>query len=139
MKTQESPPTLCLASICMDCADAEVMAAFYSRLLGWEIAARDTPEDRQGGAGWVSLRDPAGGIGLSFQAEAWYQPPVWPEEPGAQTKMIHFDIQVDDLAAAVAYVVAAGGRVAPHQPPDRDDGTLRVMLDPAGHPFCLFT
>jgi hypothetical protein len=30
--------------------------------------------------------------------------------------------------------VAAGGRPAEHQP--RDD--LRVVLDPAGHPLCLF-
>jgi predicted enzyme related to lactoylglutathione lyase len=51
--------------------------------------------------------------------------------------MLHFDIEVDDLEAAVAYVVAAGGTVAAHQPPDRAHD-LRVMLDPAGHPFCLF-
>jgi catechol 2,3-dioxygenase-like lactoylglutathione lyase family enzyme len=113
------------------------MAEFYGRLLGWEVAARDTPATRQGGTGWVALRDGAGGIGLSFQAEEWYQPPVWPEEPGAQTKMLHFDIEVDDLEVAVAYVVAAGGTVAAHQPEDRAHD-LRVMLDPAGHPFCLF-
>lgn len=115
------------------------MAEFYSRLLGWEVAARDTPATREGGAGWVALRDPAGGTGLSFQAEEWYQPPVWPEKSGAQTKMLHFDIEVEDLEAAVAYVVAAGGKVAAHQPKDREHDKLRVMLDPAGHPFCLFT
>jgi catechol 2,3-dioxygenase-like lactoylglutathione lyase family enzyme len=108
VNTQGSRPPLRWASVCIDCADADQMAAFYSRLLGWEIAARDTPATRQGGAGWVALRDPAGGIGLSFQAEEWYQPPVWPEEPGAQTKMLHFEIAVDDLDAAVVYVLAAG-------------------------------
>ena len=131
-------PSLRWASVCIDCADADEMAEFYSRLLGWEIAGRDTPATRKGGAGWVALRDPAGGIALSFQAEEWYQPPVWPEQPGAQTKMLHFDIEVDDLEAAVAYVVAAGGKVAAHQPKDRSHD-LRVMLDPAGHPFCLFS
>ena len=136
--TQESRPALRWASVCIDCADADQMAEFYARLLGWEITDRDTPATRQGGTGWVALRDPAGGVGLSFQAEEWYQPPLWPEEPGAQTKMLHFDIEVDDLEAAVAYVVAAGGKVAPHQPPDRARDQLRVMLDPAGHPFCLF-
>jgi hypothetical protein len=65
----------------------------------------------------LAALDPAGGIGPSFQAEEWYQPPLWPEEPGAQTKMLHFDIEVDDLEAAVAYVVALGGTVAAHQPP----------------------
>jgi len=114
------------------------MAEFYGQLLGWEVADRDTPATRKGGAGWVALRDPTGGIGLSFQAEEWYQPPVWPEEPGAQTKMLHCDIEVDDLETAVAYVVAVGGKVAAHQPKDRAHDKLRVMLDPAGHPFCLF-
>ena len=128
-----------LTTVCVDCGDAEALAAFYGRLLGWEIVARDEPSDRQGGAGWVLLKDPASGVGLSFQAEAWYQPPAWPEEPGALTKMMHLDFEVEDVDAAVAYAVAAGARVAPHQPPGRDPSTLRVMLDPAGHPFCLFT
>jgi predicted enzyme related to lactoylglutathione lyase len=51
--------------------------------------------------------------------------------------MIHFEMSVDDLEAAVALVVEAGGSVAPHQPEDRASGELRIMLDPAGHPFCL--
>jgi hypothetical protein len=59
---------------------------------------------------------------------------VWPEEPGAPEKMIHLDIRVRDLDAAVAHALAAGARLAAHQ--GRDD--LRVLLDPAGHPFCLF-
>jgi hypothetical protein len=59
---------------------------------------------------------------------------VWPEQPGELTKMMHLDIQVDDLDAAVAHALAAGARLAAHQP--RTD--LRIMLDPAGHPFCLF-
>jgi catechol 2,3-dioxygenase-like lactoylglutathione lyase family enzyme len=118
--------------VCIDCADAEELAAFYCRLLGWEITARD-------GEGWISLRDPAGGVGLNIQAEDWYQPPVWPEQPGAPSKMLHFEIEVDDLDAVIAQSVAAGARVADHQPRDRDPAQLRVMLDPAGHPFCLCT
>jgi small subunit ribosomal protein S16 len=47
------------------------------------------------------------------------------------------EIPVDDLPAAIHYVVALGGREASPQPVDRDQGQLRVMLDPAGHPFCL--
>ena len=59
---------------------------------------------------------------------------TWPEEPGAQRKMIHLDIKVEDLEAAAAFALACGARFAEYQ--GRDD--LRVMLDPAGHPFCLF-
>jgi catechol 2,3-dioxygenase-like lactoylglutathione lyase family enzyme len=134
-----SRPSLRLSTVCVDCADSEEMADFYARLLGWEVGFRDSPSNRQGGSGWVSLRNPAGGMGLSFQAEEWYEPPVWPEEPGAQTKMIHLEITVDDLDEAVDHAVAAGARVALHQPTDRAKDELRVMLDPAGHPFCLCT
>lgn len=121
--------------VCLDCADAEVMARFYGAVLGWVVTARDDPDSRLGGSGWIAMRDPDGGIGLSFQAETWYEPPVWPEESGELTKMLHFEMSCDDLDAAVAEVVAAGGRLADPQPPGRDQ--LRVMLDPAGHPFCL--
>ena len=117
--------------VCLDCSDAGELAQFYSRLLGWTVTASD-------GAGWIRIDDPAGGVGLNFQAEAWYQPPVWPEQPGAKDKMLHFEIGVDDLDDAIARVVAAGGRIADHQPEDRRQDQLRVMLDPAGHPFCLF-
>lgn len=134
---RDSAPPACLDGVCIDCADADQLAEFYSRLLGWQIAFRDAPEDRKGGSGWVALRSPSGGIGLSFQAEDWYQPPVWPEEPNARTKMMHFEIGVEDVDAAVSLVIELGGRLAPHQPEDRDPNELRIMLDPAGHPFCL--
>jgi catechol 2,3-dioxygenase-like lactoylglutathione lyase family enzyme len=137
--TENQRPSFHWQAVCIDCADAEELAVFYSRLLGWEITARDTSATRAGGSGWIMMRDPSGGVALSFQAEEWYQPPVWPEEPEVQAKMLHFEIAVDDLEGAVAHVVATGGRTAPHQPADRDPARLRVMLDPAGHPFCLFT
>jgi catechol 2,3-dioxygenase-like lactoylglutathione lyase family enzyme len=123
--------------ICLDCGDAEEMARFYVEVFGWEITGRDAPADRAGGEGWVCVSGPTGGPSVSFQAERWYEPPVWPETDGAQAKMMHFEVAVDDLEAAIELVVAAGGRVAPRQPQDRDPNELRVMLDPAGHPFCL--
>ncbi len=116
----------------LDCSDAETLAAFYSDLFGWEINARD-------GAGWVQARDPDGGVGLNFQAEDAYEPPTWPEEAGRQAKMMHFEVLVDDLEAAVDRALRCGGAQAPHQPHDRDLARIRVMLDPAGHPLCLFT
>ena len=66
-----------------------------------------------------------------------------PEEGELQQKMIHVDVRVtpspkqspeEALAAALDVAVAAGGTPADHQP--RDD--LPVVLDPAGHPLCLF-
>jgi predicted enzyme related to lactoylglutathione lyase len=61
--------------------------------------------------------------------------PVWPAGPGDQQMMLHLDIEVDDLEAAVAHAVAAGAAVADFQPQQ----DVRVLLDPAGHPFCLWT
>jgi catechol 2,3-dioxygenase-like lactoylglutathione lyase family enzyme len=118
--------------VCLDCADAEELATFYRRLLGLEEAARD-------GSDWILMRHPDGGATLSFQAEPWYEPPVWPEVPGTQTKMLHLEVLVDDVESAVEYAVSCGASVAGHQPQDRDPSALRVMLDPAGHPFCLCT
>ncbi|HTT89356.1 MAG TPA: VOC family protein [Acidimicrobiales bacterium] len=133
------PPGIEWRGVCLDCVDAEKMATFYGRLLGWPFTGRDTPEDRKGGTGWVGMKDPEGGVGLSFQAEEWYQPPTWPEEEELQAKMMHLEMSVHDLDTAIAEVVASGGRIAPHQPPDRDQARARVMLDPAGHPFCLYS
>ena len=44
------------------------------------------------------------------------------------------DIGVDDLDAGVAWAVEAGATVEAEQP----QSGVRVMLDPDGHPFCLF-
>jgi catechol 2,3-dioxygenase-like lactoylglutathione lyase family enzyme len=126
MAAQERQPSIAVRTVCIDCADAHETAAFYSRLLGWAIT--DEQPD------WALVRDPNGGTGLSFQAEKWYEPPAWPEEKGRQSKMLHLDLQVDDLDAAVAHAIASGARLADEQPGDR----FRVFLDPAGHPFCLF-
>ena len=128
-------PDIAVRTVCLDCADAHAMAAFYGGLLGWEPTFTE-PD-------WVLMRNPAGGVGLSFQAEPGYRPPTWPEEADLQQKMIHLDVRVtpaegqlpeDALAGALEVAVAAGGTPAGHQP--RDD--LRVVLDPSGHPLCLF-
>ena len=47
---------------------------------------------------------------------------------------LHLDIRVDDLAAATEHALATGARLADFQPQD----DVRVLLDPAGHPFCFF-
>ena len=81
-----------LRTIVVDCADAQRASDFYAKLLGWEKTVVEP--------NWVLMRDPAGGTGLSFQAEEDYVPPVWPEEPGEQQKSEHMDFLVDDLKEA---------------------------------------
>jgi hypothetical protein len=46
---------------------------------------------------------------------------------------LHLDIEVDALEQAVVHEVEVGAEQAEYQPQE----TVRVMLDPAGHPFCL--
>lgn len=117
---------LSLWGIVLDAPDPQQLAGFYQRLLGWEVA-QDEP-------GWVKLRAPEGGPGLSFQQEDNYVRPVWPATPGNQQMSIHLDVRVTDLEAAQAHAVDAGAIVADFQP----QSSVRVLFDPDGHPFCLF-
>lgn len=119
-------PLLTLPGIVLGSSDAQALAAFYRRLLGWTVE-QDEPD-------WVMLSAPGGGPGLSFQTEAAHARPGWRAVPGDQQMMIHLDIEVEDLAAAGAHAVAAGAILAEYQPQDG----VRVYPDPAGHPFCLF-
>ena len=119
-------PTLAVTGTNIDAPDANGLADFYRRLLGW-TARTDEP-------GWVVLQPPGGGHTLSFQTEDRYLRPVWPAGPGDPQMMMHLEIKVDDLEAGVAHAVAQGATLAGFQPQD----DVRVCLDPAGHPFCLY-
>jgi catechol 2,3-dioxygenase-like lactoylglutathione lyase family enzyme len=116
-----------LSSIVLDAPDAHALAAFYRRLLGYETRTEE-PD-------WVVIGPPGAGTCLSFQTEPEYVPPVWPTRaPGDQQMMLHLDIEVDDLARETARALAEGARLAEYQPQD----DVRVLYDPAGHPFCLW-
>jgi catechol 2,3-dioxygenase-like lactoylglutathione lyase family enzyme len=119
-------PVVGLTATVIDAPDPRALAEFYGRLLGWPIG-RDEPD-------WVTLRPPGGGAGLSFQTEGAFARPTWPAGAGDQQMMMHLDIEVDDLEAAGAVAVAAGAVLAEYQPQE----DVRVYLDPAGHPFCLW-
>lgn len=113
--------------VVLDAPDAPELAHFYERLLGWTVFDEEE--------GWATLApSKEAGYNLAFQTEKNYERPTWPSEPGKQTMMLHLDLQVDDLGEAVAYAEECGAQQAPYQPQD----DVRVMLDPAGHPFCLY-
>ena len=115
-----------LSTVVLDAPDAHALADFYRRLLGWEI---ERAEEQ-----WIKISPPDGGTALSFQTEPNYVRPTWPAHAGAQQMMLHLDIRVDDLEVASRHAVAEGAVLADHQPQD----DVRVYLDPAGHPFCLW-
>ncbi|MHA6628301.1 VOC family protein [Pseudonocardia sichuanensis] len=119
-------PTMMLTATVLDAPDPRGLARFYQQLFGWPIVD-DEPD-------WVTLRPPGGGPGLSFQLEELYERPAWPAERERQQMMLHLDIEVEDLDAAVAHALAAGATLAEFQPQEQ----VRVVLDPVGHPFCFF-
>ena len=121
-------PRLRVSHVNLGCRDVPALLDFYQRLLGWEVE-ESSPE-------WAVLRDPAGGVALAFQAEPQHVAPVWPPSgPGDQQMQLHLEIEVDDLAAASAHAEACGAPASAFQPQD----DVRVHVDPAGHPFCLYT
>ncbi|MDQ4068881.1 MAG: VOC family protein, partial [Actinomycetota bacterium] len=77
-------------------------------------------------------------VHINIQGDPRYEPPTWPEQPGKLAKMMHFEVQVEDLDDAISRALKLGGTEATWQPPDRNPERIRVMLDPAGHPLCLF-
>ena len=128
-------PAMRITGPVLDAAEPVALARFYERLLGWTMVECEGPrEGFPAGDGWAKLRSPAGDLKIEFQWERHYAPPVWPPVPGEQQMMIHLDVEVDDLDVGVAWALDAGATVAEHQP----QVGVRVMLDPEGHPFCLF-
>jgi hypothetical protein len=109
----------------IEAPDPSGLAHFYSELLDWPIGHEEP--------GTAILAAPEGSIYIVFQQATDYQAPIWPPAAGEQRPMMHFDFQVGDLDSAVAEALALGATLAEHQP----QKNVRVLFDPAGHPFCL--
>jgi catechol 2,3-dioxygenase-like lactoylglutathione lyase family enzyme len=108
----------------IEAPDPGALARFYADLLGWPIVHEEPG---------TAVLAPQGSTYLVFQQATGYQPPVWPPVDGEPRPMMHLDFQVGDLDAAVAEALALGATLATAQPQEH----VRVLLDPAGHPFCL--
>ncbi|MFF5482120.1 VOC family protein [Streptomyces sp. NPDC012935] len=119
-------PRFTLAATTLDAPDAHELAQFYQELLGWRMRKEEP--------GWVEITSPDGGAGLSFQTEPRFTAPQWPSSRCEQQMMMHLDLEVTDLPSAVDHAVALGATLADVQP----QADVRVLCDPAGHPFCLF-
>lgn len=115
-----------IAGFAYDCKNADALADFYVKLLGWE--------KEFSGSGWAGLRSPQGWI-LAFQELDEYVPPVWPWKVGEQQQMAHIDFLVKNLDESVEHALQCGAKKCETQYYD----TSIVMFDPEGHPFCLST
>lgn len=120
-----SAPAFRYAAVTFDCADPAEMARFYGELLGFPVLF--STDD-------FVLLGREGAAGLGFNRLADYRPPTWPDP--TQEKQAHIELGVDDLDIAEKRVLDLGATKPGFQP---DPERWRVLLDPAGHPFCITT
>jgi len=118
--------TLRQGDVVIDCADHEVIVAFWQAALGWE--RRDVNEQ------YVSLVPPAdqrAGSGPRPLPLLFQKVP----EPKAVKNRVHLDWRSDDRAAEVARLVVLGAREGATR--SLGDLTWTVMSDPEGNEFCV--
>lgn len=114
-------------NVVLDSNNADELSAFYERLLGWTRFSGEeftvlANINQKGFPTWIT-----------FQQVDNYVHPVWPATSDEQQQMEHLDFHVKDVEEAVKHALACGATMSEIQ---YDDG-WRVMIDPAGHPFCL--
>jgi hypothetical protein len=112
--------------VALNAPDARALAYFYRDLFGRPLAA-DEPD-------WCHHARPGGACQPCISGRVLYERPMWPATTGKQQIMMHLDIDVTDLDAAVHDAIPLGAELHVHQP----QADVRVMLDPAGHPCCLY-
>lgn len=117
-------PSILLDGITLDCLpeDLEAMVNFYAKLTGYHAPPLE-PGVMPGVFGPH--------MGINFQPAEDYQRPTFPTEERGQ--MMHIEFYVEDLEEAKAYALSIGAVESPAQFSD----SWHVLLDPAGHPFCL--
>jgi hypothetical protein len=110
--------------VTLDCTEPDVLAEFWAAMLGGEVVFTTAQA--------VGVRTDH--AWLSAMRVDGYRPPTWPED--TVPKQVHLDLGVDDLDAAVTEAERLGATATQFQPAPE---ARRIMLDPAGHPFCLTT
>ncbi len=114
-------------NVVLDSGNADELSAFYEKLLGWTRFSGEeftvlANINLKGFPTWIT-----------FQQVDNYVPPVWPATTGEQQQMEHLDFHVENVEEAVEYALSCGATMSEIQYDER----WRVMIDPAGHPFCL--
>jgi hypothetical protein len=112
-----------LRGVTADCDDPQSLARFYQELTGMSMGFSSDE--------YVALTG-GSGISIGFQRVENYRAPQWPDQQTPQ--QLHLDFAIEDLDAAVDLMLSLGATRPEHQP---GGDRYRVLLDPAGHPFCL--
>jgi predicted enzyme related to lactoylglutathione lyase len=111
-----------LGTVILDCADPAKLAGFYATVTGWQTTYSDDD--------FVFIGDGGAGVQLGFQRIDGYRSAGWPDP----AKHAHLDFKVSDVDSAIEALVAAGATKPEFQP---GKGDWTVLIDPAGHPFCV--
>ena len=114
-------PDLHAHNVVIDCADHDVVVAFWAAALGWEPSRVNEQ--------FVSLRPPPGSdaaFALLFQKVP---------EPKIVKNRVHVDFDTGEMEAEVARLVDLGATVVA----ERSLGSFRwtVVADPEGNEFCV--
>ncbi|WP_413752589.1 VOC family protein [Streptomyces sp. R-74717] len=120
------PVQMKLIAINLDCPDPLALASFYQQATGLE-------SHPQSDAHFAGLNGDDG-LFIGFQRVDDYRAPSWPDQTVPQ--QLHVCFKVEDLDEAEARLLELGAD-KPQQQPNKDK--WRVLIDPAGHPFCLVT
>ena len=94
--------------VVLQAPDGVALANFYAGVLGWPIAKQDHDE--------AAIAVPGTSSYLAFESSPDNMPPTWPTAAGRQQMMMHIDVAVDDLSAAVADALERGATLAEYQP-----------------------
>jgi glyoxalase superfamily protein len=121
-----SAPLVELAAITIDCGDPAPMAAFYAAAFAAEVSHADDT------GAWIHI---GADLLVLVRTVDDYRPPTWPATD--IPLQMHFEMWVDDIEEAETRLRELGATTPDFQPL-RQHGNL-VMLDPAGHPFCIGT
>ena len=109
-----------LKMLTLDAPAAGPLAEFWSAVLGWPVVHSEEA--------YAMLAGPTHALGIGTIGD--YEPPAWPD---AGRKQFHLDLAAPDVEAAAARCVELGAT----RPKDQPGESWVVLLDPAGHPFCI--
>jgi catechol 2,3-dioxygenase-like lactoylglutathione lyase family enzyme len=112
-----------LASVVIDAADPQVVAAFWCSILGWQI---------------VDQSD--GGVSIAAPDGSW---PVIDVLPVPETKSVknrlHLDLRADGVTTAEEFHRLLELGASPVDVGQSPDVTWVVLADPEGNEFCLLS
>jgi predicted enzyme related to lactoylglutathione lyase len=111
-----------ITSLCIDVTDPDLVAGFWTAVLGWQVTERDEEVLR-------IMETPDARFAIDFV--------VVPDGPKQAKNRLHLDINATDRdqAAELERLLALGAR--PVDIGQGPDVSWHVLADPEGNEFCL--